>query len=244
MDANVNGIMPVMDMGGHGYGDGFGYGGGWFMWILILFVLMGGNGWNNRDSNVARIQDVYASNDNQTLNANIRDLNNSMFKLGNGISDATFSLTNNINAGFNNIGRDVVNGTYVIDKAITDTRYMLGNAINEGRFAQQQCCCETNRNIDAVRYENAMNTNAITKAIADDGEKTRALLVANQMQDLRDKLADRDRDLQTAQFVLSQQAQNNTIINAVRPFPTPAYVVGSPYGTNAVNVCPCASYNA
>lgn len=43
------GIVPVMDMNrGYGYGDGFGYGGGWFMWIIVLFALMGGwgNGWN------------------------------------------------------------------------------------------------------------------------------------------------------------------------------------------------------
>lgn len=237
MDANVNGVMPVIDMN-RGYGDGFGYGGGWFMWILVLFVLMGGNGWgNNRVGDVATTRDVYASNDFQSLR-------NAVNNLGNGIADATFSLNNNVLNQSNLLQRDILQGNYALDKSLTDTRYMLGNAINEGRFAQQQCCCETNRNIDAVRYDNAMNTNAITKAIADDGEKTRALMVANQMQDLRDKLADRDRDLQTAQFVLSQQAQNNTIINAVRPFPTPAYVVGSPYGTNAVNVCPCAAYNA
>jgi len=236
MDANVNGVMPVIDMN-RGYGDGFGFGGGWFMWILVLFVLMGGNGgWNNR-GDVASTRDVYASNDFQSLR-------NAVNNLGNGIADATFALNNTVNNGFNATQRDILQGNFALDKSLTDTRYMLGNAINEGRFAQQQCCCETNRNIDAVRYENAMNTNTIAKAIADDGDKTRALIVANQMQDLRDKLADRDRDLQTAHFALSQQAQNATIINAVRPFPAPAYVVGSPYGATSANICPCAAYNA
>ena len=76
---NVGGIQPVMPIGGYGYGDGWGGGNGCFMWVILLFALMGGGfgGWNNRDTNVARIQDVYASNDNQTLNANVRDLNNS-----------------------------------------------------------------------------------------------------------------------------------------------------------------------
>lgn len=33
-------------------------------------------------------------------------------------------------------------------------------------------------------------------------------------------------------------SQTANIINASRPFPNPAYVVGSPYGTNTAN-CGC-----
>ena len=43
-------IVPVMDMNrNNGYGDCWG-GGMWFMWIIVLFALMGGWGgnWNNR----------------------------------------------------------------------------------------------------------------------------------------------------------------------------------------------------
>ena len=49
------------------------------------------------------------------------------------------------------------------------------------------------------------------------------------MQELRDKLADRDRDLQTANFQLSQQAQTANLIGTLRPMPIPAYPVCSPY---------------
>lgn len=207
-----NGIQPVMPVGG--YGDGWGNS-GCFMWIILLFALMGGC-WNNNRGDMARIQDVYASNDNQTLNANVRDLSDKMFRLGNGISDATFALNNTIVNGFSNIGRDIANGTYVLDKAVTDTRYVLGNAINENRFAAQN------------------NANMIAKAIADDGDKTRALIINNQMDNLRMALAEKDRQLQTRDFELSQCYQTNTIktdvINAVRPFPVPAFQVGNPYG--------------
>ena len=78
------------------------------------------------------------------------------------------------------------------------------------------------------------------------GEKTRAVLIANQIQDLRDKLADRDRDLQTANFQLSQQAQSANLIGTLRPYPQPAYITNSPYQSIAANVagaCGCA-YNA
>lgn len=218
------GIQPVMPIGNMGYGDGFGYGGCW-MWIIVLFALMGGGfgGWNNR-GDVASTRDVYASNDNQTLNANVRDLNNSMFRLGNGISDATFALNNTIVNGFNNTGRDIANGTYVLDKAITDTRYVLGNGINENRFASQQ------------------NANMIAQAIANDGEKTRALIVQNKIDELQGRLAEKDRLLQTRDFELSQYGQTRDIIGSVRPFPIPAYPVGNPYGTGCN--CGCACYNA
>lgn len=59
--------MPVMDINNHGYGDG--YGGGWFMWIIVLFFLMGGNGWNN-NRGMATQADVYAANDIQDLKGN------------------------------------------------------------------------------------------------------------------------------------------------------------------------------
>lgn len=61
-------------------------------------------------------------------------------------------------------------------------------AVNESRFAAQQCCCETNRNIDGVRYDAQKNTCDITTAIHAEGEATRALIRENEIQALRDKV--------------------------------------------------------
>lgn len=241
-----------MENGSVGLGDAMilsqGANGGWggagcFMWIILLFALMGGGfgGWNNRDTNVARIQDVYASNDNQTLNANVRDLNNSMFRLGNGISDATFALNNTINAGHNALGRDIANGTYVMDKAVTDTRYVLGNAINDTRFAAKDNACMINRNIDQLRFDNQIGIEGIKAVMHAEGEETRKLIVQNQMEALKMALAEKDRKLQTSEFALSQFGQTRDIIGAVRPFPVPAYPVGNPYGAGCN--CTCGAYN-
>lgn len=54
------------------------------------------------------------------------------------------------------------------------------------------------------------------------------------MQDLRDKIADKDRDLMTANFQLSQQAQSANIIGQLRPYPQPAYITCSPYEATMV----------
>ena len=56
-----------------------------------------------------------------------------------------------------------------ITNGICDSTYAINNSIvTEGRALQGQlanCCCETNRNIDSVRYDNAQNTQKILDAI-------------------------------------------------------------------------------
>lgn len=90
----------------------------------------------------------------------------------------------------------------------------------------QQCCCETNRNIEAVRAENYRNTCEITTAIHAEGEATRALINANVMQELRDQL-------QAAQLQLGNLSRTQDLVSQPRPVPIPAYITCSPYGNCA-----------
>lgn len=107
------------------------------------------------------------------------------------------------------------------------------SAINDNRFAQQQCCCETKGLIKDLAAENYKNTCEITTALHAEGEATRALITQNTMQDLRDRIAEKDRDNLQLQFQSSQQAQNMLLINTLRPFPIPAYQTCSPYTEGA-----------
>ena len=231
------GIQPVMPVGGMNCGDGFGYGGGGFIWAFLIFALLGGGAWGG-NRGMATQADVYAANDMQDIKGGQRQLQSGINALGNGIADATFALNNSILTGFNGTQRDIMQGNYAMEKAVTDARYVIADAIGQNRAVMQQNNCEIQRNIDALRYDGQMNAANIAKAICDDGEKTRALIVANQMQDLRDKIADKDRDLQTAQFALSQCSQNQYLVNAIAPSPKPAYVVPNPY-CNCNNGCGC-----
>lgn len=114
------------------------------------------------------------------------------------------------------------------------------SAINDNRFALQQCCCDTKGLIKDLSAENYKNTCEITTAIHAEGEATRALINQNTMQELRDRLAEKDKDNLQLQFQTSQQAQNMLLINTLRPFPIPSYPTCSPYtegaGTRA-NCC-------
>ena len=86
------------------------------------------------------------------------------------------------------ITNGLCDGFYAQNTTMLNGFNTLGMQIAENRFAAQNCCCETNRNIDAVRYENAKNTCDITTAIHAEGEATRALIQQNEMQALRDKI--------------------------------------------------------
>lgn len=122
-------------------------------------------------------------------------------------------------------------------KEILESRYT--NQLGLQNLGQQMssCCCETNRNIDSVRADAYKNTCEITTAIHSEGEATRALINANTIQDLRDRLEARDRELMTANFQLSQQAQSANIISTLQPTPKPAYLTCSPYFAYGYNPC-------
>ena len=153
-----------------------------------------------------------------------------------GLSDGFYAVNTGMLGGFNGIQRDLCAGFNGVNGAIA-----------ENRFAAQQCCCETNRNIDNVRYEGSKNTTEITNAIHAEGEATRALINANTMQELRDRLEARDRDILARDFQLSQLAQNQYLVNTIKPCPIPAYLTaGSPYASVPISyvaaerpVCGC-----
>lgn len=69
-------------------------------------------------------------------------------------------------------------------------------------------------------YDNKIGD--IKELIRADGDETRALITQNTIQDLRDRLTQ-------AQDVISDERTANSVINAIRPYPTPSYLVSSPY---------------
>ena len=212
--ADVGAVVDNKLGHGYGYGDGFGYGNSW-IWVILLFAIFGGGfGYGNRGyglENALTRSDLQQGFDNQSV---MRKLDG----ITNGLCDGFYATNTNLLQGQNQLQRDLCQGFSAVNAGIS-----------ENRFTAQQCCCETNRNIDAIRYENAKNTCEIVRAIEKDGDATRALINANTMQALRDKIVAKDQELQTANFQLSQQAQSASLIEALRPCAKPAYITCSPY---------------
>lgn len=128
-------------------------------------------------------------------------------------------------------------------KEVIESRYTTQLGLQGLQASQDACCCATQRAIDSVKAEAYKNTCEITTAIHNEGEATRALINSQAMQDLRDRLADRDRELMTANFQLSQQAQTASIVDTLQPTPKPAYITCSPYFAYGYNPCGCGCNN-
>lgn len=167
-----------------------GFGGGW-MWIIVLFIFMfgfGGNMWGNRGNGLTQAE--------MQMGFDTAEITRKLDGLANGLCDGFYAQNTTMLQGFAGVTA----------------------AVKDAQFAGQQCCCETNRNIDAVRYDAQKNTCDITTAIHAEGEETRALIRQNEIQQLRDRVS----ELQLAQ---SQCAQNAYLVNNLRPYPVPAYAV-------------------
>ena len=179
--------------------EGEGMFGGNGAWVFFLFFLLAwGNGGlfggnGSLGNRPATEADVQRGFDTSTIVSKLDGLTT-------GLADGFYAQNTTMLQGFNNI-----------NSGVTSLGYQM-----------KDCCCGIERNIDAVRYEGAQNTCAITTAIHEEGEATRALINANTMQALRDQLFD-------AKLANSQCAQNAYLISQVRPNPVPAYAVANPY---------------
>ena len=208
--ADIAAVTRPNFMGGYGACGGFGmggFGGDWILGLIVLAALFNGGGFGGFGGNGGGWQQGF----------NTQNILSKLDGITNGLSDGFYAMNTNMLQGQNQLQRDLCTGFAAINAGIS-----------ENRFAAQQCCCETQRSIDGVKFQSSQNTCDIVNAIHAEGEATRGLITQNTIQALRDKLADKDRDIQTRDFQLSQLSQNAYIVNKLNPAPVPAYTVANP----------------
>ena len=194
MDGNGLSVADAMALANGRDGDGLFGGGtsGGILALIIIFVLLfgTGNGFGfGGNGAVATQADIQRGFDTRTIVSKLDGISN-------GICDLGYANANLIN----NVRFDGMQGFNSINQGINSLGYQM-----------QQCCCENLRANDSLKYENAQNTCAIVNAIHADGEATRALMQANTVQELRDKLQERDN-------TISNLVQNSTLLNSVGRF--------------------------
>lgn len=130
---------------------------------------------------------------------------------------------------------------------VLEAKYDLGSQVLENRYNCSQNACNTQKEILQNRYDNALQTQTLSSQIAQCCCDLRAESLANTQkvidliqQDKIDQLRDQ---VYTTNQALNNTNLANTIINSVRPFPSPSYVVGSPYTSiyNPYNGCGCGN---
>ena len=154
--------------------NGFGGDGMAFMWIFALLILAGGGfggfgGFNRGYGDYGQFATA-ASQQEILFGQQFQGLDNKIDRLSNGICDATFALNNSIKDG---------------NAAVT------GAIVNEGRGLQAQladCCCTTQRAIDAVNYNGAINTASINENTTAQIQKVLDAISTNRMADMQNQI--------------------------------------------------------
>lgn len=158
-------------------GDNNGFGGGGFLAlaILFLFMMMFCGGWN-RQGEFGQYATA-ASQQEILFGQQFGQLNDRITNLGNGICNLGYEMQGNIGQ----LGKEVALGQSNLNQTVMQT----GNNI------QQQiasCCCENRLATANLSAQMDRQTCDITTAIHAEGEATRAMMQANEIQQLRDKV--------------------------------------------------------
>lgn len=128
------------------------------------------------------------------------------------------------------------NGIRGIQSGLCDGFYATQGAIKD-------CCCQTNRNIDSVRYDMSrgfcdvvtasnLNTRDILEAQTANTQRILDHLCESEKQALRDRISG-------LELSATIQNQSSNLLAALLPTPRPAYVVQSPYTTCGVQSTGC-----
>ena len=219
MDTNYSLADIAAATGGNRNNDGFGDGNGW--WIILFLLICGwggygfGGGYGGGGFNSPAGQGFATRSD----------------------IDAALA-TQGIESGITGIGTQLCNGFNGVNSNIANLAAQMAS-----------CCCDLKQGQGEISYNLAAQTNILQNTVNNNGTAIQQAL-NNGFRDVieaqnagtqrivdlftQDKIQSLQTELQSAQLQLSNQAQTNNIINALRPTPTPSYPVMSPY-TSIIN---------
>ena len=157
-------------------GFGFGNGEGW--WIILLFLLLGNNGWGNGfgggNGGVGGLYPWLNQTDNinsgfrdQLLNDNITSIRDGVYGLSNQLCNCCCDMRDTVNQGFYSAEIAAANR----QMANMNQAFGLQNAINSGFNATQaqlaNCCCENRAASADLKYTIATENCADRAALSD-----------------------------------------------------------------------------
>lgn len=200
--AYFEGEIPVVSGSNNGMFGGDG------IWAILLLALLGGGfgyGRNNAPAN--------------------EGVGWQMGKLATTNDVASGFATSEIMSDLNNIQLANAQGFAGLNTAINNATSTLGYNMLQGFHGVDNAICGLGRAIDGVNYNMAKNTCDIVTAINASNQRVIDYLTSDKIDTLNRKLA-------VAEGQISNYAQTNAIISALKPCPVPAYNVANPYCCN------------
>lgn len=227
--------MPVAPAN-TGNGGGFGWGGDG-AWLIILFLIFavfgwGGNGWGN-NGNSGGVVDGYV------LTSDFANVERKIDSVNQGLCDGFYQQAQLVNG----TNMAMANGFAQAELSRSNQQAALMQQLNAMQMQAAECCCNTQRSIEGVRYDMAAqacdtrNTvqNATRDIIDANNQNSRAILDFL----TQSKLSDLQAENQGLKLAASQAAQNSYLVSQLRPSPIPAYTVQNPYCCNQYAACGC-----
>lgn len=252
-DEGTNMYMPVAPAYGAnngGFGTGFG-GDGW--WIILLFILLGNNGWGMGGAGNGGMGGMYPwLNQSNQINGGFRD------QMINGTLNG---IQSSVTAGFGDVQTALCGGFAGVNAAIANGFAQAQIADNARQIADmqqtfalqsalQQCCCDNRAATADLKYtvatENCADRAALSEGIRDlitaqnagtqrildqlcsDKIEAKNDLIAQLRSELQFARGQASQDVQTAAIQAGQRALANEVEQYVLPTPRPAYVVANP----------------
>lgn len=238
-----------------GWGNGFG--GGWggvnnpgFQGALTRADLCQDMNFQNLENGVRGIQKglcdgFYAQNTN-LLNG-FSGIENTLASGFAGVDNAVCTLGYNMQQGFNTMNVANMQNTNTLQQEINANTVAGMQSANDLSRQLADCCCETRAGQQDIKYQLATDACAIQNTIQNT---TRDIIDTNNANTrsildflVQDKISSLENENQSLRLAASQSAQNQYLVNELRPCPVPAYVTCNPwaasYGFNTYNGYGC-----
>lgn len=232
-----------------------------FLFVFCGWGNNGFGGGSNRDSgSIPSVrEDISYSFDVNDVQNGIRGIQQGLcdgfYAMNTGMLNGFSQLQNSTNQGFtglntailtngyetnnaiNSIGTQLASCCCDIREGISGVNYNLATQANSLVHAISDGNCATQRQIERgfcdTQYRDATNTTTIVQNAHNDTDRIIARLDAMESARQADKIAELQNENQSLKFAASQQAQNNYLVNQLRPCPTPAYITCNPWGSYA-----------
>lgn len=218
-------------------GDGlFGGNGAWWIIILFLFVFCGwGGGWGgNARGGQGTAMDGYV------LTSDFANIERKIDGVNNGLCDGFYAQAQLVNG----VQMQMANGFGQAELSRSNQQAALMQMLYNMSMDNQKCCCETQRQMErgfADTNYNLATQGCETRTVIQTGTRdiienqncnARAILdalTAQRIEAKDEKIAAQNQQIFGLQLAASQAAQNQYLVQTLRPGPIPAYTVQNPY---------------
>ena len=211
--ADDNMTMGYLMGQSEGNNGGFGNFGEGIWAVIILAILFGRGGLGGfggfgggGEAACATQADLAAGFNNSAVLNNLNDL-----KLGQA------GIQQTLCQGFNGVNTTVLQGFNGVDNAICTLGYQNQTGFNNLSRQMSDCCCTIERQIERGFCDTNANIAAQTRSILD-------FLTTEKIDSLR-------AENQALRFQASQAAQNQYLVDQIRPCPVPAFITCNPYAS-------------